>query len=392
VSLLADIRLGDPDPKTAISAVSSGIVRVVNADPTSALSRRFAVPGIPPEPQQNLTISEAVNGLTRSGLVGHVASGKFVPGPLCDATDDDTIKRAQSVLNIYFEKLRTCNPARWEAGKAAYIAVNPGIRAHFMLIGEVVRYLEHKRGFDFHELPPSKFADYVVDVVKPAFDYIGTASDESIKARFGRKFGEGGVREYLFELYRLIHEARDDFGPEDFLKWVGQQESEKIEEANSLVMKISEKMIDCVVGTLKAIHGTKRMPSGDEVFWEKGIESRRVKENAFKKQQEDSAERRRPKEAYLDLIDLREIMKQPNNWDHFAPIFNVPMPGEKKGNKFYLSWMDQFNDLRRIAAHKSSLRTYSDEDLEFLDKLRTELLPRLETEPGVIRPTRAAAE
>ena len=124
------------------------------------------------------------------------------------------------------------------------------------------------------------------------------------------------------------------------------------------------------------------MRSGDEAFWEVGIESRKIKENAYKKQQDDPHGRRQHKAAYLEFIELKEIIKQPNNWERFAPLFNLPLPGEKKGNKFYLSWMDQLNELRRIAAHKNQLRTYTDDDLEFLDLLRADLLPRLDADLG----------
>jgi hypothetical protein len=352
----------------------------LNKDVTSPFSRRFAIPGLPPEPQQNLTMSEAVNGLARSDLLGRVIGARLAPGPLAGATDLDTIERAREVLNAYFEALRASNPSRWESGKAAYICVNPGIRAHFMLIGEIVRYLTHKRGTDFHDLAPRKFAESVTDVAQPVFEFVRTASDDDIKSKFARKFGEGGVKEYLYNLFKILHEDRDDFGPDEFVKWVSQQESERIEEANRLVMQLSEKMTDCVIENLKAIHGTKRMRSGDEAFWEVGIESRKIKENASKKQQDDPHGRRQHKAAYLEFIELKEIIKQPNNWERFAPFFNLPLPGEKKGNKFYLSWMDQLNELRRIAAHKNQLRTYTDEDLEFLDLLRAELLPRLDAD------------
>ena len=42
--------------------------------------------------------------------------------------------------------------------------------------------------------------------------------------------------------------------------------------------------------------------------------------------------------------------------------------------------MDAFNELRRVAAHKNALRTYTDDDLEFLDHLRVELLPQLDAD------------
>jgi hypothetical protein len=249
-----------------------------------------------------------------------------------------------------------------------------------MLIGEIVRYSTHKRGIDFHEISPKKFAELTIEIAHPIFDYVRNSSDEEIRLKFSRKFGEGGVKEYLFNLFKILHEERSDFGSEEFLRWVTLQESERIDEANRLVMQLSEKMTNCVIENLKAIHGIKRMRSGDEAFWEIGIESKKIKENAYKKQLEDADGRRQHKAAYLEFIELKDIIKQQNNWERFSVIFNLPLQGEKKGNKFYLSWMEHFNELRRIAAHKNQLRTYTDEDLEFLDLLRSELLPRLDAD------------
>ena len=124
VSLLADIRLGDDDPATALAALGSAVIRRMNTDKTSPLARRFATPGIPPDPNQNLTISEAVNGLRRAGLIGERVNKAIAPGPLSGSTDERTIERATSVLNAYFEAVREANPARWEAGRDAFIAVN----------------------------------------------------------------------------------------------------------------------------------------------------------------------------------------------------------------------------------------------------------------------------
>lgn len=377
VSLLADIRLGDSDPKTSLSALASAVVRAINTDKTSPLSRRFAVPGVPPEQAQNLTISEAVNGLVRSELLGRVVSKTRVPGPLAGVTDEASIDRARLVLNAYFEEVRKANPSRWEAGRSAYISVNPGVRAHLSLIAEIVRYLTHKSDEDFYELGEQKFADYVIEIAHPVFRFVAEATDEEISKKFSRKFGEGGVKEYLYNLFELIHADREDFGPDEFLNWIQQKESDRVDEANSFILNLSELLTNHVVDTLKAVYGVKLLPSGDPAFWEVGIESRRVKDNAYKKQQEDSQERRKPREAYLDIVDLEEIVKQKNNWEQFESVFNLPMAGEKAGKKYYLSWIARYNELRRVAAHKNNMRTYTEDDLEFLDWLRAELTPRL---------------
>ncbi|MFZ5775199.1 MAG: DGQHR domain-containing protein [Thermodesulfobacteriota bacterium] len=376
VSLLADIRMGDSDPSTALSALASSVVRALNTDKTSPLARRFAIHGVPPESSQNLTISEAVNGLRRSGLLGKLAGKTLSPGPLSGATDEETIKRAADVLSNYFESVRAANPKRWEAGRDAFICVNPGIRAHLSVIAEVVTYLSHKKSLDFPLMKSDKFSEYIVAFCDPIFEFVKDAPDEDVRAKFARKFGEGGVKEYGYHLMQILTEKHSDFGTEEFQRWVEQSASEKIDAVNQFLMKLAERLTNYVIDTLKKVHGTYRLPSDEQAFWEIGVESERIRTNAFQAQQKDKT-RRKPKEAYLNIVDLAEIVKQQNNWNHFEYVFNNPYSGERTGKKYYLEWIHIFNELRNIAAHKNQLKTYTDEDLEFVEWLRTEVSPKV---------------
>jgi DNA sulfur modification protein DndB len=127
---------------------------------------------------------------------------------------------------------------------------------------------------------------------------------------------------------------------------------------------------DHVIEVLKAVHGTQQTASGEQAFWEIGVEKRTVKDNAYKRQQDESLDKRLPKEAYLELLDLKAIIEQKNNWPHFHNMYNLQMPGEQRGKPRFTSWIAQLNEIRRITAHKSSLRTYKESDFEFLDWLR----------------------
>ena len=372
VSLLADIRIGDDDPATALAALGSAVIRRMNTDKTSPLARRFATPGIPPEPNQNLTVSEAVNGLRRAGLIGERVNKAIAPGPLSGPTDERTIERAASVLNAYFEALRAANPERWEAGRDAFIAVNPGIRAHMSVMAEVVRYLSYNKSLDFLLMGAMDVADRIIDFCGPIFDYVRDASDDEIRLKFSRRFGEGGVKEYGYYLMELLSEDAPDFGAEEFRRWVEQSASDRIDEVNQFLMKLAEQLTDCVINTLKSVHGTHRLESDEQAFWELGVESERIRRNAYEAQQRDRR-RRKPKEAYLNIVDLVEIVKQKNNWIHFEGVFRNARPGERRGQKYYLDWMHAFNELRNIAAHKNQLKTYTEEDLEFVEWLRVEV-------------------
>lgn len=377
VALLADLKLGDPDPKTALSALASAVVRTLNIDKTSPFFQRFRLPDVPPTELQNLTISEAVNGLTRSGLLGKVVHRAIAPGALTAEADAATLERARRILNGYFDALRTANPKRWEAGAQAYVCVNPGIRAHLMLIPEIMSYVAHRKGIDFVDASPDDVVVELTAIAEPVFEFFRTASDERVKQDYSRKFGEGGVREYLFSLCELISKQLPDFGSEEFRRAIEQRASDAISEANRDIMYLSELLTDVVIGTLKAVHGTQTLESGDPAYWEIGISKAAMKDKAHKRQQEEPLERRKRKEAYLDLIDMKEIAEQQNNWPHFQGMLAFASPGEKRGGK-HTAWIGRFNDVRKIAAHKNSLRTYTDEDLQFLDWLRSEVQPALE--------------
>ena len=376
VSLLPDLSLEDSDPSKALTALASAIQRSLGQNPMGPLWGRFATPGMPKQPNQSLTNAEIVTGIQRSGLVGIVADKGFNPGALSGDTNSSTIQRATQVLNAYFQKVRAAHPQRWERGRTAFIATNVGIRSHLVVISEVISYLSHKRSMDFRTLSADKFASLLTDFCEPLFAYFRTASDSEMEQNFARLYGEGGVRTYSYRLLDLIAEISSDFGSEDFRRWREQRDSEQINDANQFLMKLSERMTNFVINTLKDLHGTNTLPSGERAFWEIGVESQRVRKNAYDKQQKDDSSRRRPKEAYLDIVDFIDIVKQKNNWPEFEATINNPQRDERGGKKYYLDWIQQFNILRNIAAHKNEIRTYSEEDLEFVEWLRSEVSPK----------------
>lgn len=376
VSLLADLKLGSDDPKIAITALASAVVRSLNADKTSPFYRRFALPGIPQEEGQNLTISEVVNGLNRSNLIGRIVSKKLIAGIFSDKDDRSTIIRSCKIINGYFEAIMNANSQRWEDGKTAHISVNWGIRAHLQLISEVVKYIEYHNTLDFMAMPPDEVIKRIVSFCEPVFEFIQKAGDSEIAENFARKFGEGGVKEYIFNIYNIVSKQTPDFGSDDFKQFISQKSDSRVAEADNTVINLTRDIHDYVVTILKEIHGIRELQSGEVAFWALGVESRRAKDNAFKKQQADEPDKRLKLEGYLDILDLRDIVKQQNNWMHFESVFNIPMLNEKKGKKFYLQWLADFNELRRIPAHKNALRTYSEEDFEYLDWLRSEFYSR----------------
>lgn len=375
--LLPDIGVGDNNPSTALDALCSSIVRELHADTTGPLAGRFDLPDALAGSNQSFTIAEAVKGLRRSSLIGKMVGRERAPGPLSGAEDAETIERASSVLNVYFEAVRKSHPTRWQAGKDRFVATNPGFRAHLIVIREIVSYLTHRRSLDFDLMRSDEFAEHILNFAEPIFSFFGEAGDEDVQGRFSKKLGEGGVKEYSYRLMEILAEENDGFGSEEFRQWKEQSESKIIDETNGFLIKFSQRLTDYVVDTLKDIHGENHLPSGQPAYWEIGVEKDRIRRNAFEAQQRDKLEHRGPIEAYLNIVDLGEIAKQDNNWESFEQTFNNRKPGDRGGQKYYLSWINEFARLRNVAAHPNQFKTYTEEDLKFVDWLRTNVSPKL---------------
>lgn len=376
VSLLPDIKMNSGKPKEALTAVASAIVRSLSLDKSSPFFRRFAMHGLPPDEGQNLTISEAVNGLVRSGLIGKVHNKIRLSGVLCSGTDEKTITRAQAVLSRYFDALSVTSPDRWKAGRQAYISVNPGVRAHIMLIAEIVKYVSAKKGVDFNTVNEETFMEHILTFAQPAFDYIKNASDEKIKDSFSRRFGDAGVTDYFYELCQAVHDMYPDFGSEDFIKRTKIRDDQRIASANLLSIDINDEIMGTLHKVLVSIYGDTKYPSGEYHYWEKGVQSKAIRKSAYDKMQDAAPEDRLPVWAYLDIVDVKSVVEQSSTWPYFEPFFNIPMPGEPKGKKYYTSWLTRYNGVRRVPSHKSPVRSFTEDDLDFLDWVRAEFFSR----------------
>jgi DNA sulfur modification protein DndB len=378
LTLLADLRMGDPNPGTALSALGSAVVRTINRDKTSPLGGRFAKPDVPPDPHENLTISEAVKGLKQSGLLGRVLHDKIAPSIFTGGTDSQTIERSRRILNGYFEAIRRANVERWEAGRSAYICVNPGLRAHLRLIPEMLSFVAHKKSMDFQSATPDQVVAELIGVIEPFLAFVRDATDAQVAKAFSRKFGEAGVRDYWFQIVEHVNSANPDFGSEEFHQRREMRASEVVEETTHTIMKLAELIHNDIINTLKNVHGDQLLDSGEFAYWDKGVQDKNVRKKTYGKQQEDEPERMQRKEAYLDTIDFKSIVEQENNWMHFQQVYNLPMEGEKKGKKFYTGWLAKLNDLRKIAAHKNVLREYKEDDIDFVNWLASNLVPKLD--------------
>lgn len=377
VSLKADLKWGSSEPKERIEALGSALVKGLNSDPTSPLFQRFAADGIEDNDAVALTISEFVKGITRSGLLGRVINKNYALGPLCGPTDDESLKRSRKFINSYFHIIQEANPQRWEKGREAYILTNPGVRAHLLLISEAIRYLSKTQGIDPALDGDAKLIRSITEIIAPVCDYIRHSPDESIRSRLSKKFGDGGITDYYYTLAGLVASKAPSFGGDELRGYMARTNETRMNATHQLVIQLSKDITDHVFNILKRVHGEHTLSSGQKAYWVIGVESQSAKTAAYERQQSEAADAQLPIEAYVDIIDLMKIVRQKNNWEHFKGTMNLQIPEETKGKVYYLDWMERFNKLRRIPAHSSSLRVYTEDDYQFIEWLEHEFYSRI---------------
>jgi DGQHR domain-containing protein len=384
VGLQADLKINSSVPKEKLGALASSVAKAAGADPTSAFFQRFAVQGMLSSDNQSLTIPEVVNGLVRAGLLGRVIQGNHVPGPLTAATDEKTIRRGQKVLDLYFHFVRDANPRRWDQGREGYVATNPGVRAFLLLFAECCTYFETNGALDPMDSKEESLVMAVSELIKPVLQFLERDEELEVKSRFSRKFGEGGVREYFENLAELICAVQPDFGTSELRKSLALKKDQRRTTTDTDVIALSKDILDTVIAILKNVYGESVGATGEKAYWREGIESRKTKAAAYAKQLDDKSQQ--PIEAFLDIVDLKEIVRSKTNWPHFQSIFNIQLPDERGGKHQYIDWMDRFNELRRIPAHPSGTRTYSEDDYEFLKLVRAGFYENVDKHPLFKRP------
>jgi DNA sulfur modification protein DndB len=369
IGLQADLKINSNVPRERLGALASSVAKAIGSDATGPFFQRFSVQGMQSLENQSFTIPEVVNGIVRAGLLGRVIQNNHVPGPFTGATDEQTIRRAHKVINRYFHLVRDANPKRWDQGRDGFVATNPGIRGFLMLFAESCLYLQSSGALDPVVASEDALVDGVASLVAPALALIQSDDEGEIKMRFSRKYGEGGAREYFENLAEMVCSNHEHFGSDELRKTLALKKDQRRAIADAEIIELSKNVLDTVVATLKAAYGEKIGPTGEKAFWKLGVESRKIKAAAYEKQLENKSEQ--PIEVFLDIVDLKEIIKQKSNWPHFQALFNIPLKDEQPGKHQYLSWIDKFNELRRIPAHPSGGRTYSEEDYEVLKHIRT---------------------
>jgi DGQHR domain-containing protein len=363
-----ELNWGSSDPREAMNAIAARGLDILRSEVLGPFEDRISLPGMRGR-QQPLTVPQLKLAISQSGLAGRISTrdGRFIPGQLTGATNEESLTNLVSFLSRFFEKVRDQNPDRW-AANAVPLCHNIAVPGLIRLASEIVRYLEGHERIDVHELFPADLADQAAVVADPFLQFCRSASDEEFKNRFPIKFGSGGPRDYFLQAAAMVKQATPGFNPAELEEFLVNSSKERTDEADKMVKRIIDGVHGFVVARLQEIYGPD--------FFEKGIKSKEVKIRAYSKRADDDPTGEIPLQTYLDLIELKKVIESADNWPHFKDSLNIQLPNQQKGLAKYVKWFDDLNDVRKKYAHPYN-RSYSDQDVELLRFLDQSLAARL---------------
>ena len=362
--------LHSEDWKRQTRAIAARIVDQLRSEVGGPLDDRFKSPDMPEGPDRPLTLTQIVNAIVSSGLIGRQNTNpkKIVQGAFSGDTPGRTIETAVSVLSDYFDLIRQANPLRWDAGRAGLLCTNVAVEAYVKLLGELCTFIQSDTGNDPRNLSETELLDELKKYLVPVVNVVSQASDDEFSARFKVPFGSGGPLKYFHQLVNIVKSKFKTFAPTGHEDYVKEIEEERERGADLKIKSLQSNIPAFIIDRLQKFYGS------DEKFLSKAVKNKDILQSAYKKQQEVDADDQGPLETYIDFIDFKKIIETKENWPSFQDALSVRLPGEAHAAR-YLKWFEEINRIRRIPVHPYG-KQYKDNDLEILESVWIQLCER----------------
>jgi len=371
--LEGELKWGSNIPSERIGAIASRLINFLNSDVGEPFYNRITQQGIKSTNKTCLTIPALKTAIRRSGLVGRALlnNSNYELGPFCGPNDSETLDRARSGLNQFFNIIRNSNLSEWERGREGHLCTNVAVQAYLFLLGSLVKYWEANTAADSREIDIEDILLEIEEYLTPVTEFLEQADALTIETEYRVPFGSGGPPEYYYRLCKLIKSKYPDFQPEGMDKWEAEQSEENIEEADRKLKHIVVEMRQFIFNVFREVHGEEK-----DVYWDKGVSDKSLKAKAYERSLDYEVEERLPLETYLEVVEMKKIIESKQNWPLFKKAFNIAEPGEK-GIAKNIKWMERINELRRIPAHPAKERRYKVEDFDYIDYIYSEFTRRI---------------
>jgi DGQHR domain-containing protein len=370
--LWATIHWNSRKPDEQLKALTSRLIKELNEDPRSPLRDRIIHIGGRKTATRNITLAALVDEIRKHQLLGYQTSRKstvITPGNLFVDDLDTTLSRAKEVISGYLSNYLNNDQnvkRQWElgSGEGGYIGTNSGIIAIIRVLKAILDHLESKDGVETKKIKSSKLVELIWKYQEPVCRFLGSAPSRVIQD-FRSQYGEAGFRACTFALLWEINKSYSSFDPPGLREWIQSKNTVNNPRAYDIICEIEKATMKYVTDALKAQFG-----SDVSQWWHRGVPAT-VAGPAIERARIDGEYVHF--EKFLDFIDWREIIEE--NYETIGRVFIIDAkPNDSRKKQF--KWLSDVNEIRKIAMHPPR-GAVTDKQLEYLTRIRDELMPRL---------------
>lgn len=340
VDLTSELFWGSDDPTEAFHALLSRISAVLGREVGSPLRNRMVEEGEAQSPSTPVTITGLYEAIRKSGLVGTVRRGAFVPGPLYEKDDHSAVPRSVATLGGYLGLIANALPEHWTlgSGEGGYLCTNNGITALFAVLRAVVDHLDdHGPSPKPWQATSDEFVQMTAPFVAPIVAFFAKADAADVRA-YRRQVGNVGQRTAALGMQALIHAEKPGFNPPGREQYIKNQDESGTTAARLLVPELQLKIQAVTLRLLRDTFG-----SGEDGWWSRGVPLKVRTEVAGRR---EASPERGDYEQYFELPDYRSIAR--DNWGLFEPWFAY---GGGRGKDSQLRWFGPLIEVRNRTAH-----------------------------------------
>ena len=345
VELYADLHWKSSDPEEAFKALLSRIASRLNSDRTSPLHNRMVMTGKKKTQYRCLTQTSIRDGLAVSKLLGTIARGAIIPGPLSTAKAgayDENLKKGISVLSDCLRMFESALPSHWKLGDGpgGYLCTNNGIRALAHIVKDIADHVRQREGTELYGFDADETFTAVEPYLQVLVDFFKGASDQEVLAF--RRSGSSltAVRQQAYGMEAQIQKKFSDFKPAGLQAYLSSRDEAGTDEARRKVMQIQGRLFDYLIGVLKTQYGTQ-----GKKWWVEGVPSK-IRIDCTSRW--EANDRENEEESQLYLINYVDICI--HNWDLVKDVISLGAK-DKEAKKPNTKWIKELNDIRNKVAH-----------------------------------------
>ncbi len=361
--LFAELNWDAEDPEIRARAIVSKSILALDIDPDSPFHGRVLKADEQKTSTRCISLTSIFGELAKSGFyISGKKKGEVIEyGPLWAVDNQATVQRTVAVVNGWFFLIRDRATSIWNLGsdEGGGLAMNNGVTVCINVLRSVLQHFESK-GKKLAQLDDAELIELITPYGQVIGDYFHDLNPQQLKI-FRSLQGVTGQTTGMRKCQEALRNKFPEFDPPGLSEFLQAHVAQTNERAIHLVLNIEKMLQAYILEELKSECGEK------ESEWWFTCVPKAVRKKVDDRINEDQG-KKGGREANLDLLDYKDIITE--NWSLLGETCGY---GTKGNKDVKTKWIEQINDVRKIAVHasKGTHLPVTNEQVAFLEELES---------------------